>query len=142
MRCIKCDGDKLCKNGINTGVQRYKCKNCGYNFTKGRISKPIALKRLALQLYLEGLGFRSIGRILKISHVSVYNWIRSFGQKAEELRSENEIFVSEIDEMHSYIGSKKIHAGYGFLLIDLVKNSSILSSEIEVKKQEKPYFKK
>ena len=75
MKCVKCGSDKLCKNGINTGVQRYKCKNCGYNFTKGRTSKPTSLKRLALQLYLEGLGFRSIGRVLKVSHVSVYKWI-------------------------------------------------------------------
>ncbi|MFT4967727.1 MAG: transposase-like protein, partial [Candidatus Deianiraeaceae bacterium] len=63
---------------------RYKCIKCGVNFTKNRASKPLYLKRLALELYLEGLDFRSIGRILKVSHVSVYNWIRKFGQKAKE----------------------------------------------------------
>ncbi|MFT4968250.1 MAG: transposase-like protein, partial [Candidatus Deianiraeaceae bacterium] len=38
------------------------CIKCGVNFTKNRASKPLYLKRLALELYLEGLGFRSIGR--------------------------------------------------------------------------------
>ena len=59
MICEKCGGGDFCKNGVNTGIQRYKCKNCGYNFTKGRHSKPVHLKRLALQLYLEGLGFEN-----------------------------------------------------------------------------------
>jgi transposase-like protein len=141
MKCLKCHSHEFCKNGVNTGIQRYKCKKCGYNFTKGRSSKPLYLKRLALQLYLEGLGFRSIGRVLKVSHVSVHNWIRNFGQTAEELRSETEIFVTKIDEMHSYIGSKKTAVGSRLLLIDLSKNLSILSSEIEVKTLEKPYLK-
>ncbi len=141
MKCIKCVSENTCKNGVNTGVQRYKCKECGYNFTKGRLSKPMHLKRLALQLYLEGLGFRSIGRVLKVSNVSVLNWIRNFGQKVEELRKNDDIFVAEIDEMHTYIGSKKTQLGYGLLLIDLTKNSSILSSEIGLQIQEKPYSK-
>ena len=88
-----------------------------------------------------GTSMGSIARVLKVSHVSVYKWIRKFGQKAEELRSENEIFVVEMDEMHSYISSKKNHVGYGLLLIDLTKNSSILSSEIGLQTQVKPYFK-
>ena len=64
------------------------------------------VKRQALQLYLEGLGFRSIGRILKVSHVSVYNWLKSSGAKLQDIRSETEIEVVELDEMHSYIGQK------------------------------------
>ncbi|MFT4967219.1 MAG: hypothetical protein ACI9CD_000218, partial [Candidatus Deianiraeaceae bacterium] len=51
-----------------------------------------------------------------------------FGQKAKELRKNDEISVVEIDEMHTYIGSKKTQLGYGLLLIDMEKDSSILSS--------------
>ena len=122
MKCVKCASENVCKNGFISEKQRYKCKKCGYNFTKGRPSKPLHLKRLALQLYLEGLGFRSIGRVLKVSHVSVLNWIKSFGategrrsQTAEELRSETEISIVKIDEMHTFIGSKKTAVSSGFL---------------------------
>jgi len=59
------------------------------------------------QLYLEGLGFRSTGRFLKVSHVSVQKWIKKFGQELEDLKSENEISIVEMDEMHTYIGNKK-----------------------------------
>ncbi len=83
-----------------------------------------SVKKQALQLYLEGLGFRSIGRILGVSHVSVQRWIKKFGQELEALKSENEISIVEMDEMHTYIGNKKNIAGSGLLLIELGKSSS------------------
>ncbi|MFT4967609.1 MAG: transposase, partial [Candidatus Deianiraeaceae bacterium] len=46
------------------------------SFLCASVLLALNLKRLALELYLEGLGFRSISRILKVSHVSIYNWIR------------------------------------------------------------------
>ena len=83
MDCTRCKSSNKVKRGIIKGRQRYTCKDCGYNYTvvQKSTSKPDSIKRKALQLYLEGLGFRSIGRILQVSHVSVYNWIKSFGSK-------------------------------------------------------------
>lgn len=66
------------------------------------------IKQQAFQLYLEGLGFRSIGLLLGVSPVPVQNWIKKFAQYLEELKSENEIYVVELDEMHTYRGNKKI----------------------------------
>lgn len=87
--------------------------------------KDVHIKRQAVELYyVEGLGFRSIGRFLKVSHVAAYNWIRGFGKKLEELRSDDEIEVVEMDERHTYIGSKKTPAGYGLLLIGLGEGAS------------------
>ncbi len=60
-----------------------------------------------MQLYLEGLGFRSIGRFLGVSHVSVQKWIKKFGQELDELKNENKISIVEMDEMNIYIGNKK-----------------------------------
>jgi len=72
-------------------------------------TKSKSQKKQALHLYLEGLGFRSIGRILGVSNVSVLNWIRDFGKKVQELNSDcQKIEMVEVDEMHSYIGSKKL----------------------------------
>ena len=92
-------------------------------------------------MYLEGLGFRSIGRILQVSHVSVYNWIKSFGSKLHPIISDTNIEVIEIDEMHSYIGNKKTTVGYGLLLIDMGKDSSISLLVIDHQKQENNYGK-
>ena len=128
MDCAKCKSSNNVKRGIVKGRQRYTCKDCGYNYTVERksSSKPDIMKRQALELYLEGLGFRSIGRFLGVSHVSVYNWIKSFGGEIEKIRSSQKIEVLEIDEMHTYIGNKKTIAGFGLLLIEMAKSSSIV----------------
>ncbi|QLC49397.1 IS1 family transposase [Methanolobus zinderi] len=109
MDCPKCNSFSNKKNGIINGRQRYKCHDCGYNYTVELKSTafPRSVKRQALQLYLEGLGFRSIGRYLGVSHVSVQKWIKKFGQELEDLKSENEIGVVDLDEMHTYINQKK-----------------------------------
>ena len=108
MNCPKCYRLKSVKAGIVRNKQGYKCTSCIYYYSLAREDKNKLKKRQALELYLEGLGFRSIGRILKVSHVSIYRWMRLFGSKLKELQSETgPSSITEIDEMHSYIGSKK-----------------------------------
>jgi hypothetical protein len=96
------------KDGIVNEKQRYKCKSCGYRHTVKHLGKSPDIKCQALQLYLEGPGFRSIGWFLNCSHVAVYNWIKAHGESIEPLRSDKDIEVVELDEMHTYIGSKKL----------------------------------
>ncbi len=126
MNCPRCNSSSHKKNGIVGGRQRYKCHDCGYNYTVELKSTAFSasVKRQALQLYLEVLGFRSIGRVLGVSHVSIQRWIKKFGQELEDLKSESEISIVEMDEMHTYIGNKKNIAGSGLLLIELGKSLS------------------
>ena len=140
--CPKCKGKKFCKDGIVQKRQRYLCKDCQYRFTVDRVGKPDELKRNALILYLEGLGFRSIGRYLKVSHVSVFNWIKDFGENLDEIRSSEKIDVVEIDEMHTYVGEKKTMLGSGLLLIETGKNLSTARLVLVVPKQEKNFGKR
>ena len=91
--CPKCSHDVTTKSGVIKARQRWKCKRCGYHFTVANRGTSKEQKRQALVLYLEGLGFRSIGRFLNFSHVAVYNWIREFGEKLDEIKSDTEIKV-------------------------------------------------
>ncbi len=89
-------------------------------------------------MYLEGLGYRSIGRILNFSHVAVYNWIKQYAQAVGDLVPEESgsgLKVVELDELHTYVGSKKTTDGYGLLLIDLQSDLSLLSVETGLLKQ-------
>ena len=85
-------------------------------------------------MYLEGLGFRSIGRVLNVSNVSILNLIKAFGEQAKSLKNDEPASFTEIDEMHTYVGKKKITNGYGLLLIDMKKNSSasLLATEAQL----------
>ena len=141
MQCTKCSSTEKVKNGIVQKRQRYRCKDCGYNYTveQKQGSRTKEMKRLALEMYLEGLGFNSIGRLLKVSHVAVQKWIRKYGKEIEEIKSDNGIAVIEMDEMHTYVGAKKTTAGFGMLLIDLGKNSSTAYLAIGERRQGKNY---
>lgn len=79
MICKRCGGQESHKNGMMNGKQRYRCKSCGFNFTTGFRGKPIELRQQALKLYLEGMGYRAIGRMLHVSNVTVLNWVRAYG---------------------------------------------------------------
>ena len=127
MDCPRCGGQVHCKDGIVQGRQRYLCKGCRYRYTVVQRSGTgdKATRRQALELYLEGLGFRSIGRILHFSNVSILNWIKAFGKVLPEIKSAEPVRVMEMDEMHTYIGSKKTIAGFGLLLIEMRSDSSI-----------------
>ena len=113
--CKRCGSTKSQKNGIVAGKQRYRCKDCGYNYREGdnRTSPGLAAKKaLALLLYAMAKGsFRMIGRILSVDHMQVYRWIREFAAALPEPEVPGGIRHMEFDEMWHFIGSKKTDCG-------------------------------
>ncbi len=125
LNCPRWSSAARVKSGILIDRQRYKCKECQYLYTVSHKSdtSTSAQRRLAVTLYLEGLGFRSIGRILGFSHVAIYQWIHALGKEVAQIKRPSAQIV-ELDELHS---SVKTIAGAGLLLIDLGNASSMLS---------------
>lgn len=82
--CPKCHAAEATKSGVVAGRQRYKCKQCGYYYTVAKTGKEIDSHYVikALQLYLEGVSYREIERLLGVSHVSVMNWVKKYGVTA------------------------------------------------------------
>jgi transposase-like protein len=80
MDCPKCKKGEYVKAGFVKNQQRYKCKICGYYYSVEKKSdvKTEETRRLALEMYLEGLSFRAIGRLLRISFGTVYQWIKKW----------------------------------------------------------------
>jgi hypothetical protein len=123
MDCPKCKSTNYMKQGYVGARQRYKCKSCGYLYSVEYRGKPMKMKQDALKLYLEGMGYRGIGRFLKVSAVSVMNWIRKFGEEADKtVELITPAPIIEMDELHTYIGSKKTTNGFGRRSTDLRKN--------------------
>ena len=83
LSCPKCQNNHIIKSGIINNKQRYLCKKCNYFFTVNKIGKKIDdyYVTKALQLYLEGLSYREIERIIGVSHVTISNWVKSFNIK-------------------------------------------------------------
>ena len=76
------------------------------------------MRLLAFDMYLEGMGFRAIGRVLGISYGTVFYWIKKWGSNLVLPVRNETLEVVELDEFHSYVG-KKTTNGSGLLLIDL-----------------------
>ena len=115
MDCPRCGSGVHCRNGIIQCRQRYRCKQCRYNYTVAQSSyvKPPETRHLALDLYLEGMGFRAIGRILKVSNTAVLGWVKQAGSSIAVQPHDELVEVVEVDEMHTYVGQKKVTAGFG-----------------------------
>jgi transposase-like protein len=115
MDCPRCNSVDYRKDGIVKGRQRYKCKECQYHYTVlARCGeKPPATRQLALEMYLEGLGFRAIGRLLKVSHTAVFGWVKKAGENVELPVPDELVEVVELDEMHTFVSRKKTTVGFG-----------------------------
>ena len=111
--CLRCGCEGRVKNGQIWGKQRYKCKACGYQFTRTTArGHSNSTKTLALILYLSGLSMNMTGKIIGVTAQSIMRWLKVFGQKAlEELTLASEVNEVEIDEMHHFLLKKT--SGYG-----------------------------
>jgi len=115
MKCRRCGSESHCKDGIVKNRQRFKCKDYNYRYTVEKKSdvKSEETKRLAFEMYLEGVGFRAIGRILKISYTTVFQWIKKWGEQLELPKRNEGIVVVELDEIHTYVSQKKLQMDMG-----------------------------
>ena len=110
-RCPNChDQTGQVKNGRNpSGSQRYKCKECGRIYTPEptRVGYEQAIRAEAVRLYLEGMNLRRIGRILRVNHQSVANWVNAHADGLPAAPVPETVETEELDELFTYVGEKK-----------------------------------
>lgn len=111
INCPYCQSTALIKAGHNSsGSQRYQCKACRRVHTPEPNPQgcPTATREQALRLYLEGLGVRRIGRVLKVHHQSISNWINAAEPQLNPTPPQpSEAAVIELDELFTFVGQKK-----------------------------------
>jgi transposase-like protein len=116
MQCPRCASTHIRKNGWQRSKQNYICVQCGRQFLdcydpKGYLED---FKRECLEMYVNGSGFRAIERVKKVHHTTVINWVKEVGNSLEDTPESQEIpEVTEVDELETFIGSKKTKFGYG-----------------------------
>ena len=115
--CPRCKSKDIWKSGFTKGRQRYECKECFYHFSQEKLKGfSVEIKAKAIQLYLEGLGLRAIGRFLGVSQVSIMNWVKSSGELVQ-MKPPDKVEVVECDEMCITLGQKNEKFGYGSVLV-------------------------
>ena len=113
--CKHCGSGSYVRNGMAHGRQRYRCEACGRSFTATPPrGKPPAMKALAVLLY--GLGNVSqgmIARLLGVSHVAVYEWVRAAGEAVPAPSATPSSGIVQIDETWHFVDGKKTRFGSG-----------------------------
>ncbi|MDR2700457.1 MAG: hypothetical protein LBC12_06625 [Nitrososphaerota archaeon] len=106
MKCPKC-GNQLCvKAGFNHNRQRYKRKNCKYQFTQ-TTDKNATKRAFALYLYVIGLSMNAIGRMLNVEPSTILYWVKNFALKTYEKPTPQGEVIIGLDEMWHFLCSKK-----------------------------------
>lgn len=120
--CPNCGSDSYIKSGIVNDRQRYKCKSCNYFFSVNKIGKKIDdyYVNKALQLYLEGLTYREIERVLGISHVSIMNWVKKYNIKRPFNYNYHPTYkILSSSELSSYFQDSSNLSGAGCVVTEL-----------------------
>src|SRR5829696_1554134 len=113
LRCKRCGSEEHVKNGLMRNKQRYRCKDCGLNFTDTPPrGKPLALKVAAVLLYVSGLSMNRTAQLLGVSTPTIQVWLEQFAADyAQKPEPEGRAVVIELDEMWHYL--KKVRAALG-----------------------------
>jgi transposase len=115
LKCKKCGGTHYVKAGRIRDHQRYKCKDCGCQFTETprRGVHPV-LRSFALVLYAVcAVSQEKIGKLFGVSGVAVLKWIKAATDEVSEPVPHAESGIVMLDEMWHYVDGKKTKFGSG-----------------------------
>ncbi|MFN3783260.1 MAG: helix-turn-helix domain-containing protein [Spirosomataceae bacterium] len=74
----------------------------------------------ALQLYIEGVSYREIERLLGVSHVSVMNWVKKFQIKIPKQNLYNPTYkILNHKELAEFYANKDNLKGAGMIVTEL-----------------------
>lgn len=65
-------------------------------------------------MYVNGMGFRAIERVTGVHHTTVITWVRQVGERLPDAYDpQTTPEVGELDELETFVGSKKTKSGSG-----------------------------
>ncbi len=133
MICPQCKSTETVKSGIVKQKQRFLCKNCNHQFLDYQTTSTFNIKnthrRIALHLFLEGLGTREIARILQMAPTTLSNWKKEWS--CIHLDSISKTSKPEhLNYTHSieYINARKNASNYTILWLDLEIDVSFIAN--------------
>ena len=155
--CLKCHSSCIVKNGyrkLKNGTQRQKhrCNQCKYRFILGensfsKVSSDPKIISESLNLVMSGMSYRNIARHIetvhqiKISHVSVNNWIKKYTILIKEYVDSLNPNVSDVwslDEMYLNVkNTKKTGKGFHDWLWSIIdpKTRFLIATEVSKKRE-------
>ena len=119
MHCPKCHHADRVRAGRVKGVQRFQCRQCGCQYTRSEPrGMPLAVKLLAVTLYVHGLSMHAIAKLLQVSTPAVLKWIRVFAEThCPKPQPTATAAIIELDEMWHFLKKSPRSSGSGKLIV-------------------------
>ena len=99
MTCPNCGSEEYVKNGKVRGKQRYKCKDCLYNYTTfERGFVPLKTRQTIIKDYFRQKKMNKAAEKAKISRVTLYAWLRQLIKnisEVEDVKKELKLSMAE-----------------------------------------------
>ena len=93
------------------GSQRYLCRACRRKYTPDPRPQGYGddVRRRAVQLYVEGMNLRRIGRTLGVVHQTVANWVTAHAATLPDQppTPSGAVETAELDELFTFVTHKK-----------------------------------
>jgi transposase len=123
--CPKCAHQHLVKSGKIGGTQRWRCRGCGYQFTRTTPrGRPLWHQSLAVFLSCHGVAMHALGRMVGVRASSVLQWIRRDATAHDGTPSPSgKAGVMELDDMGHFLQKHVANSGSGELWIVLQASS-------------------
>ena len=117
MQCPECGATHIRKNGKRKGKQNHICVACGRQFIDAydpHRGYSDEFRRECIKMYVNGSGFRAIERVKGVHHTTVITWVKQVGLLLPDAyEPETTPEVRELDELETFVGSKKTKFGCG-----------------------------
>ena len=98
------------KAGKNaSGSQRWKCQRCQRRYTPEPKDNgyPQTLRHRAVQMVVDGMGYRRIARHLGVDHKTVIYWVKAHADQLPAAPVPGDVNNAELDELFTFVERKK-----------------------------------
>ena len=87
-----------------------RCQSCSHRYTP--VAKPLGysedIRTQALKMYVDGLNFRRIARLLGVHHQTVINWVNARANTLPNVPPvPPQVETVEMDELYTFVNAKK-----------------------------------
>jgi transposase-like protein len=117
--CPKCGHDHVIKSGKVRGEQRWKCRECSYQFTRETPrGRPLWQKSLAVFLYCHGVSMNALARMFDVQPSTVMKWVRySTNDQPGKPEPAGVVTVMDFEEMWKHLKGSRPEENDGRLWI-------------------------
>jgi len=83
--------------------------HCGRKYTPEPKQQgyPKSMRKRAMEMYVDGMNLRKIGRQLKVHHRTVALWVLDRAEASPNAPIPQDVKEAEMDELFTFIGAKK-----------------------------------